>query len=185
MQSDSVLIGGPVQLRPLRRLISPRPRRDREWFRGQEDLPDHGKYRLRMSTSAQVRAAKFGLFVDRLLREARARGMTIEEIAKATRVSSATMYRWRNADWTKDPRASQVRTFCEGLGAPVQVAYRLLGWTEEGRPQPSEPLELEPEMHDLARELRDPNVSEARKQEIRTVIRLLRRRRDEPESEVG
>lgn len=185
MQSDSVLIGTVVSARPGRLVTPRRGRRDREWFRGQEDLPDHGKYRLRMSTSAQVRAAKFGHFVDRLLREARARGMTVEEIVKATKVSSATLYRWRNADWTKDPRASQVRSFCEGLGAPVQVAYRLLGWTEEGRPQASEPLELEPDMHELARELRDPNVSEERKREIRTVIRLLRRRRDDPESEVG
>ncbi len=132
-----------------------------------------------MSTSAQVRAAKFGHFVDRLLREARGRGMTIDEIVKATKVSSATLYRWRNADWTKDPRASQVRSFCEGLGAPVQVAYRLLGWTEDGTPQPSEPLEMEPDMQEVARRLRDPNVPESEKQEIRAMIRYLARRRGE------
>lgn len=133
-----------------------------------------------MSDSAQVRAAKFGRFVNRVLREAREqRGMTVDDIVKATGVSSATLYRWRSGDWTKDPRASQVRSFCEGLGVPVSIAYRLLGWAEEGEPQPTEPLELEPDMHEVARRLRDPNVSEAEKQEIRAMIRYLARRRRE------
>lgn len=133
-----------------------------------------------MSASVQVRAAKFGHFVSRVLKEARERGMTIEDIVKATNVSSATIYRWRSGDWTKDPRASQVRSFCEGLDVPVEIAYRLLGWAEEaGRPQPAEPLALEPDMREVARRLRDPHVSEAEKQEIRAMIRYLARRRHE------
>ncbi|MER7164534.1 helix-turn-helix transcriptional regulator [Micromonospora sp. NPDC000207] len=133
-----------------------------------------------MSESSQVRAAKFGGFVDRVLREARQRGMTVEDIAKATGVSSATLYRWRNGDWTKDPRGSQVRGFCAGLGAPLAVAYRLLGWSEDGEPRPSEPLDLEPDMQEVARRLRDPNVPEVEKLEIRAMIRYLARRRGEP-----
>ncbi|MCX4474848.1 helix-turn-helix domain-containing protein [Micromonospora sp. NBC_01655] len=183
MQSNSGLLGGRVPVRPMRLLSPPRRRRDREFFRGQEGLPDHGKYRLRMSTSAQVRAAKFGRLVDRALREARERGMTIDEIVKATGVSSATLYRWRSGEWTKDPRASQVRGFCEGLGVSIRVAYQTLGWAEDGEPQPSEPLDLEPDMQEVARRLRDPNVSEAEKQEIRTMIRYLARRRREREAD--
>ncbi|HEU4422085.1 MAG TPA: helix-turn-helix transcriptional regulator [Pilimelia sp.] len=136
-----------------------------------------------MAVSSQVRAAKFGRFVDRVLREAKARGMTIEEVVKATGVSSATLYRWRNADWTKDPRGSQVRSFCEGLGVPVDIAYRLLGWAENGEPQATEPLDLEPDMQEVARRLRDPNVPDAEKMEIRAMIRYLARRRREGESE--
>jgi transcriptional regulator with XRE-family HTH domain len=129
----------------------------------------------------QVRAAKFGHFVNRALREAKSRGMTIEDVVKATGVSSATFYRWRNGDWTKDPRASQVRQFCEGLGIPVDAAYRLLGWSADGPPQPEEPIDLEPDMKEVARRLRDPNVPESEKQEIRAMIRYLARRRREGE----
>ncbi len=105
--------------------------------------------------------------------------MTIEEIVKVTGVSSATLYRWRNADWTKDPRASQVRGFCEGLGVPVSAAYRLLGWTEDAGPQPTEPLEMEPDMQEVSRRLRDPSVPESEKQEIRAMLRYFARRRRE------
>ncbi|HEX5543032.1 MAG TPA: helix-turn-helix transcriptional regulator [Micromonospora sp.] len=132
-----------------------------------------------MSPSPAVRAAKFGRFVDRVLREARERGMTIAEIERATGVGKSTIYRWRDGAWTKDPRASQVRAFCEGLGVPYRIAYKLLGWAENGPPE-SEPLDIEPDMQTVARRLRDPNVSEAEKQEIRTMLRYLARRRDVP-----
>lgn len=172
MQTDSALFRSLLTERP-------RPRRDREFRREQHHTPDHGKYRLRMSPSPAVRAAKFGRFVDRVLRDAKDRGMTIPDIERATGVSKSTFYRWRDGEWTKDPRPSQVRAFCEGLGVPYGVAYRLLGWAENGPPE-EEPLELEPDMREVARRLRDPNVSEAEKQEIRAMIRYLARRRDVP-----
>lgn len=132
-----------------------------------------------MAMSAQVRASKFGRIVARALADAKARGLTIPDIEKATGVSKTTFYRWRDGDWTKDPRASQVKAFCEGLGIPVEVAHRVLGWSEIGVPTEQESLELEPDMRTVARRLRDPNVSEAEKQEIRTMLRYLARRPDE------
>lgn len=132
-----------------------------------------------MATSAQVRAANFGRLVARALADAKARGLTIPDVEKATGVSKTTFYRWRDGDWTKDPRASQVKAFCEGLGVPVDAAYRLLGWSEMGAPAEQEALELEPDMRIVARRLRDPNVSDAEKQEIRAMLRYLARRHDE------
>lgn len=132
-----------------------------------------------MAKSHAARAAKFGRFVTRVLAEAKTRGMTIPDIERATGVSKSTFYRWRDSDWTKDPRASQVRAFCDGLGVPYQQAYRLLGWSENGEPQAPEPLEMEPDMQEVARRLRDPNVPAAEKQEIRAMIRYLARRRGE------
>lgn len=132
-----------------------------------------------MAASAQVRAAKFGHFVTRALAEAKARGMTIPDIEKATGVSKSTFYRWRDGDWSKDPRASQVRAFCAGLGIPYSAAYRLLGWADEGPAQPEEPMPLEPDMREVARMLRDPNVPEQQKLEIRAMIRYLAQRRQE------
>lgn len=157
----------------------PRRRRDREFRRPTDGRPDHGKYRLRMAKSHGARAAKFGRFVARVLADAKQRGMTIPDIERATGVGKTTFYRWRDGEWTKDPRATQVRAFCDGLGVPYQQAYRLLGWSENGEPQAPEPLELEPDMQEVARRLRDPNVSPAEKQEIRTMLRYLARRRGE------
>lgn len=132
-----------------------------------------------MAQSTQVRAAKFGRWVARALADAKARGMTIPDIERATKVGKSTIYRWRDGDWTKDPRPSQVKAFCEGLGIPYEIPYRLLGWSEEGPAQPEEPIELEPDMREVARRLRDPAVSEQEKLEIRAMIRYLARRRRE------
>jgi hypothetical protein len=132
-----------------------------------------------MAQSTQVRAAKFGRFVARALADAKARGMTIPDIERATKVGKSTFYRWRDGDWSKDPRPSQVKAFCEGLGIPYEIPYRLLGWAEDGVARPEEPIELEPDMREVARRLRDPAVSEQEKLEIRAMIRYLARRRRE------
>jgi len=132
-----------------------------------------------MSPSAAVRAARFGKFVDRLLRDAKERGMTIADVERATGVSKTTIYRWRDGDWSKDPRPSQVRALCEGLGVPCEIAYRLLGWSDAGPPMEEPPID-DPDLREVARRLRDPHVSEAEKQAIRIMIRYLARRRDVP-----
>lgn len=138
-----------------------------------------------MAKSAAARARKFGLFVARALAEAKARGMTIPDIERATGVGKSTFYRWRDGEWTKDPRASQVRAFCDGIGVPYEQAFRLLGWSENGEPQAPEPTAMEPDMQEVARRLRDPNVPEAEKQEIRSMLRYLARRRGDGSQATG
>lgn len=136
-----------------------------------------------MALSSAVRAAKFARYVEQLMQEARKRDMTVADIEKATGVSKATFYRWKNAEWTKDPRGSQVKAFCEGLGGSYERAYRLLGWSEMGSPETEPAIDLEPDMKAVARRLRDPNVSEAEKQEIRAMIRYLARRQREDQDD--
>lgn len=132
-----------------------------------------------MAATQATRAAKFGRFVTIALNDAKDRGMTIPDIERATGVGKSTLYRWRDGDWTKDPRATQVRAFCEGLGIPLDSAYRVLGWSGNAATEP-EPT-LDPDLQALARMLRDPNLSDGRKQEIRTMVRYLLRRRDDRE----
>ena len=57
--------------------------------------------------------------------------MTIPKIEEVTGVGKSTFYRWRDGDWTKDPRGSEVRDFCVGLGIPLDTAFAALGWVED------------------------------------------------------
>lgn len=98
--------------------------------------------------------------------------MTIPAIERATGISKSTLYRWRGGQWTRDPSATEVRAFCDGLGIPHGAAYQVLGWSGEER-QATEPLLLEPEIEAIARKLRDPNVADAEKAFIRETLRRL------------
>lgn len=129
-----------------------------------------------MATTPEARKARFARFVDRALKDAKAAGLTVPVIEKRTKVSSSTFYRWRNGEWRRDPRVAEVRSFCEGLGIPPSAAYRVLGWGDEGPAEP-EP-ELPGDFREVLRRLRDPNVPEAEKQEIRTMMKYLARHRD-------
>ncbi len=125
--------------------------------------------------STAVRARAFGQLVDRALRAARDRGLTVPEIEKLTGVSKSTFYRWRRGQWTEDPRPSEVKAFCAGLEVPVEAAWQVLRWgraVDEAVPPPAEP-EIPAEFRALLRDLADPNVSEDRKAMIRAAIRGL------------
>ncbi|WP_197087740.1 site-specific integrase [Micromonospora sp. HK10] len=74
--------------------------------------------------SLEARRAAFGQFVRRALQDAKDRRITIKEIERRTGVGSTTLYRWRDGDWTADPRPSQVDAFCAGLDIPTAAAYR-------------------------------------------------------------
>lgn len=126
------------------------------------------------ASQRDLRRVRFGQFVDRAMRMARERGMTIPLIMEATGVHSSTFYRWRDGDWTKDPRASQVRAFCEGVGASTEDAYRALGWfsNEEQPKRHAEPIE-DPDLRMLARKLMSPHTPAAEKMWIRRQIRAL------------
>lgn len=139
-----------------------------------EGVPVLGAYLLCVATLEQRRRA-FGRFVRVAMADARARGLTVAEIEKRTGVTNTTMYRWRDGDWTKDPRPGQVRAFCAGLEIPWEPAFRVLGWTTD-QEQVSEPEPiLPPEIREILRVLNDPNVSETEKAAIRQMLQLIAR----------
>ncbi|WP_346536995.1 XRE family transcriptional regulator [Micromonospora sp. DPT] len=121
--------------------------------------------------SLEQRRAAFGRFVRKALEDAEDRKLSIKEIERRTGVGSTTFYRWRDGDWTADPRASKVDAFCDGLDIPKSAAYRALGWGTDGKPG-VEPA-FEPELRAIQRQLMDPNVSATRKESIRNMLRLI------------
>lgn len=126
-----------------------------------------------MGVSLEVRRDRFAKLVRRVLDDARARGMTIPEIEKATSVPKTTFYRWRDSGWTRDPSGTMVRNFFDGLNVPYQSAYNALDWAdpEAGDAEPDPPLD--PEIREILRKLNDPSVDEAEKQFLRESIRML------------
>jgi hypothetical protein len=99
--------------------------------------------------------------------------MTNDDITAATKVPKTTFYRWRDGDWNRDPSASHVRAFFEGLQVPVTVAYAALDWADQDAgPAEAEPP-LEPEFREILRKLQDPTVPEAEKQFLRESIKML------------
>lgn len=123
--------------------------------------------------SLEARRAAFGRFVRRALEDAKDRRITIKEIERRTGVGSTTFYRWRDGDWTADPRPSQVDAFCDGLDIPTTAAYRALGWGADGKPAGEPEAVLDPELRAIQRRLMDPNVSDATKESIRNMLRLI------------
>lgn len=122
-----------------------------------------------------LRRVRFAALVDRALRAAADRGMTIEQIEKATEVGNSTFYTWRKGEWNRDPVQSKVRSFCEGLGVDIDEAYRALGWatTQHTRRKPAEPMLEDPDVRALMRKLTDPKTPTATKDLIRRTIRAL------------
>jgi len=123
--------------------------------------------------SLEARRAAFGRFVRRALEDAKDRRISIKEIERRTGVGSTTFYRWRDGDWSKDPRPSQVDAFCEGLDIPTKAAYRALGWGADGKPSTQPAETFDPELRAIQRKLMDPNVSDTAKESIRNMLRLI------------
>lgn len=140
-----------------------------------EYRPTDGTYGDDVATSPDVNRVRFSRFVERVLREARGRDMTDADIQKATGVGPSTFHRWRRGDYTKSPDLDRVTAFCSGLGVPARAALLALG-VEDGRDETQPEPATEPDVQAILRQLADPNVSDERKQEIRTVLRMLARR---------
>lgn len=129
---------------------------------------------MRMAVSDDVRKAKFGRFIEQALEAARQRGISARQVQQLTGVSTTTFYRWRNSEWVKDPRASEVKAFCDGLGLDVARAHRLLGWTDEQSGAEPEPVfDLDADWRELLRRLNDPNTPNVEKYLIQETIRSL------------
>lgn len=120
-----------------------------------------------------LRRTRFAAVVDRALRAAKARGMTVAQIEEATGVGNTTFYSWRNGTWDRDPVPAKVREFCEGLGIAIEEAYAALGWgmpTGARRKAPTAITE-DPDLRRLMRKLMDPKVPETEKQLFRRMMR--------------
>ncbi|MCX5119250.1 XRE family transcriptional regulator [Micromonospora sp. NBC_00362] len=123
--------------------------------------------------SLDARRAAFGRFVAKALQDAEDRGISVKQIERRTGVGSTTFYRWKDGDWTQDPRATKVDAFCEGLDIPTSAAYRALGWGTDGKPSAQPAETFDPELRAIQRKLMDPKVSDAAKESIRGMLRLI------------
>lgn len=133
-----------------------------------------------MAVSRDVARANFARLVKRVLRDARTRGMTDDQIAAETGVGDSTFHRWAKGDWQRAPTLTKVVDFFAGVGEDPEEALIALGIRKPTANPESQPLD--PDLKRLARILADPNVPEAEKQAIRHTIRMLSRAaRVEPE----
>lgn len=123
-----------------------------------------------MSVSPAVARQRFARFIARALKDARSRGMTDAAIHRATGIPGGTFHRWQSGDGGL-PKWEKVAAFCRGLGIPTDVAAAVLGITGD-RPTAPEPLD-DPDLVQLGRILRDPNVPDETKSAIRHTIRAL------------
>lgn len=140
-------------------------------------MPKTGDYGVAMSAaspSIDLRRRRFGAVTARVLDAAQQRGLTTEEIERRTGVGNTTFYRWKNGNWSKDPRATQVKKFFSELGGDPAVAeaFRALGWSEDGGREP-EPIMDDPDVRAVMRALTDPNVHPAVKLMIRRQLRSM------------
>ena len=153
------------------------PTRTREGSRPRDTRPGIGTYlQVMPPRSRDARRAAFAQFMERALNRARERGMTIPQIERATGVKKSTFYRWRSGEWTRDPNASDVKAFAEGLDIPLVAAYQPLGWTIDDTPEVTPPEPVPADVATILRRLRDPNVPEAEKYHIMATLRALAER---------
>lgn len=99
--------------------------------------------------------------------------MTVEQIEQATGVGKSTIHRWMTGQWSRDPRASEVRSFCAGLGVSLDSAQQALGWVAVRAEREPEPIMDDPDVRAVMRALNDPNVHPAVKLMIRRQLRAL------------
>lgn len=125
-----------------------------------------------MPAAADVHRIRFAQFVSRALADARGRGMTDQDIFRATGVGTSTFHRWKKADLITLPELENVQRFCEGLGVPLQEALDAMGMSSS-RPSPSPEPILDPEIRVIQRALGDPAVSVERKAAVREMLRLI------------
>ncbi|GLY25311.1 hypothetical protein Misp04_50420 [Micromonospora sp. NBRC 101691] len=139
-----------------------------------DDPADGRSYRRRV-THAHARKIEFAAFVRRALDDARtARAWSGTEVSRRTGVSRQTINRWVRGDWSSDPEAARVVSFCEGLGLDPTAAFAALGWdrTDPSRRRPETPP-MDPDVEALLRRLVDPGVSDLEKFHIRETVRYL------------
>ena len=137
-----------------------------------------------MPQPLDVRRKAFAAFVRRSLRIAKEdRGWSAPRVAEIAGIGSATVYRWRDGDWSRDPSPSAVVAFCDALDIDPKHAFAVLWPSKNDAATAPAPAPLDRDIELLARRLRDPNVSTAEKLTIRATIRHLVGRANAPAAE--
>ena len=152
------------------------PPQIRESPQSWENVPEIGPYvdgvPAESAAALDRRRRDFGAVVKRIIDAAQARGMTTKQIEDAGGVKKSMYYRWIDGDWQRDPNATLVRSFCNGLGGSISEAYRALGWTEQTTTRKAtEPIIEDPDLRALMHKLSSPKTPAAEKLLIRRMIR--------------
>lgn len=129
-------------------------------------------YRDPVSPAPEINKQRFSRFVQRVISDARDRGMSDKEIERRTSVSPSTFHRWRRGDFATTPDVGRITAFCEGLGISPSTAMRALG-AEEGRDDPAPEPAMDPDVRRILRALTDPHVSDTDKLLIRETLKML------------
>lgn len=137
----------------------------------------HGTYVVVVVPPVEARRAAFAAFVQRALRQAEARGLSVPKVAELAGIGSNTIYRWRDGAWVKGPLPDQVVAFCDALDIPPAVAFAVL-WPGKNDPAPAvEPPPMDPDVAELLRRLADPNVPANERYHLLETVRSLVARR--------
>jgi transcriptional regulator with XRE-family HTH domain len=120
-------------------------------------------------TLPQLNRTRFAQFIKRGLDNARARGLTDPQIAKAAGIPASTFHRWQNGQ--QIPRLVKLEMFCRGLGLNLDEALATLRTDIRQTTAPDPPMD--PDVLKLLRKLADPDVSATTKTHIRATLRYL------------
>jgi hypothetical protein len=163
---------------------APGMHRMKRWLTGQRPPAQpctgmHGTYSDTMPVAIEVRLERFRKWVASTLLNARERGMTDNDIRAATGLSVTTWHRWQSGKFGRlGPQPDAVYRFCDGLGLPRSEPAKILGWTGEHEIVKVDiPPEIPPDIRELLRRLRDPNVPQPEKVFISETIKSLVGRR--------
>jgi transcriptional regulator with XRE-family HTH domain len=172
------------RIKRMRRLDSHRPLRlhIRDCSRPRDNRPANGTYCDRVAAARldpAVARARFAVFVDRALKDARTRGLTDREISRRSKVATSTFHRWRQNTGRGLPELDRVRAFCDAVGASVEDAMQALGMTDAD-PEPTPGPPIPDDVRKILRVLADPNASEETKVFLRMSLNLLAGRAADP-----
>lgn len=150
------------------------------WHQSQERAfrPTDGIYRGLVPVSPDVALTRFAVLVKRVLKDLHDRGLSDDEIVDLTGVGKSTFHRWQSRQFgASGPQPQKVRAFFDGAGVAVKHAYDALGWVpDDETPAQPEP-DIPPEVRELLRRLRDPNVPRKEREFIQETLRSLIARR--------
>lgn len=121
------------------------------------------------------RKERFGRFVKRATDQTLKvhHDWKIQEFCEHVGVSKATLYRWINGTWKRDPEPESVEGFCRALGIDPNTAFEMLGWGVGAPTREATPPASDPDIEALARKLQQPGLPSTEEAHIRDMIRYL------------
>ncbi|CAM3288879.1 helix-turn-helix domain-containing protein [Stackebrandtia soli] len=121
----------------------------------------------------------FQRWVDRVLTHFRdTQGWSVSRVARESGTPRSMLYRWTNGEWDGGiPTRPVVERFCAGLGLPTQEPFSMFGWVADPQTMAPQPLPTVEDDDLLAIQeiLKRRRITPEEAQEIRTVLRMMRR----------